>query len=151
SVSSVGTALGREVSAAIRSSTVMAWAPGNEEGSRHPVSPHGTRLGPPVRWMPADDVIRRLLGRSLRHREHRYEDPALGFGTELDATVGQREQRMVLAQADIGAGMPLGAPLPRNDVAGQHLLSAENLQPKPLAIRVAAVTGRSACLLVSHD
>src|SRR5262249_2740746 len=30
-------------------------------------------------------------------------------------------------------------------------LAAENLQPKPLAIRVAAVTGRSACFLVSHD
>src|SRR5262245_43322925 len=85
--------------------------------------------------------IRRLLGRSLRHREHRYENATLGFGTELDATVDQREQRVVLGQADIGAGMPFGAALPRNDVAGEHLLAAENLQAEPLAVGVAAVAG----------
>src|SRR5258707_15857357 len=57
---------------------------------------------------------------------------------------------MVLGQADIGARVPLGAALARDDVAGQHLLAAENLQAEPLAVRVAAVAGRSACFLVSH-
>src|SRR5260370_19047702 len=76
-----------------------------------------------------------LLGRSLRHRQNRYEHPALGFGTELDATVGQREQGMVFAQAYIGARVPLGPALARNDLAGDHLLAAENLQAEPLCVR----------------
>src|SRR4029453_134002 len=92
--------------------------------------------------------IRRLLGRSLRHREHRYENAALGFGTELDATVDQREQRVVLGQADIGAGMPFGTALPRNDVAGEHGIAAENLQAEPLAVGVAAVAGGCSCFFL---
>src|SRR5262249_2028623 len=55
-----------------------------------------------------------LLSRSLRHRQNRYEHPALGFGTELDATVDQREQAMVLGQAYIGTRVPLGAALARD-------------------------------------
>src|SRR5262245_4352261 len=142
SVSRTGMRRCRELSVALKSSNVIARAPRNDEGSRHPVSPHGTL------WVRRFDgcrrtgySIRRLFGRSLRHREHRYENAALGFGTELDATVDQREQRVVLGQADIGAGMPFGAALPRNDVAGEHLLAAENLQAEPLAIGVAAVAG----------
>src|SRR4051812_3224554 len=142
SVSRTGTGSACKLSGASGSSSVIARAPQKREGSRHPVSPHGTRVGPPVRWMPADvDLIRRLFGRSLGHREHRYEDPALGFGTELDATFGQRKQRVVLAQADIGAGVPFGAALARDDVAGEHLLTAENLQAEPLTVGVAAVAG----------
>jgi hypothetical protein len=48
---------------------------------------------------------------------------------------------MVLGQTYIGARMPLGAALARDDVAGKHVLAAENLQAEPLTIRVAAVTG----------
>src|SRR3954468_20791760 len=125
----------------------------SDEGSRYPVSPLGTRVGPPVRLgcRPDLDVIRRLFGRSLRHRLYRDENAALGFGTEFDATGGQREQRVVLAKADIWPGMPLGAALARNDVAGKHALAAENLQPEPLTIGVAAVAGGAACFLVSHN
>ena len=36
---------------------------------------------------------------------------------------------------------PAGAALTRDDVAGKHVLAAENLQPEPLAVRVAAVAG----------
>jgi hypothetical protein len=72
---------------------------------------------------------------------NRYEHAAFGFGTELDATVGQSEQRVVLAQSDIGPRMPFGAALARDDVAGDHLLAAENLQAESLAVRVAAVAG----------
>src|SRR5262249_10994256 len=134
--------LSRQVSGAIRSSRVMVRAPEKRKGSRHPVSPHGTRVGPPVRRMPADvNLIRRLLGRSLRHRKYRHEDTALGFGTELDTTVGERKQGGVVAQADVLAGMPLGAALARDDVAGEHLLAAEDLQAEPLAVGVAAVAG----------
>src|SRR5262249_34045511 len=100
------------------------------------------RVGPPVRWVPADLVKSTVLfGRSLRHRQNRYENPALGFGTELDATVDEREQRMVLGQPCIGAGVPLGAALARDDVPGEHLLAAKNLRAEPLTVRVAAVAG----------
>ena len=86
-------------------------------------------------------LIHRLFGCSLRHRANRYEDAAFGFGAELDLAVDEREQRVVLAQADIGAGVPLGAALARDDVAGEHVLAAENLQAEALTMRVAAVAG----------
>jgi hypothetical protein len=47
--------------------------------------------------------------------------------------------------------MPFRAALTRDDVAGKNLLAAKNLQSEPLAVGVAAVAGRSACFLVSHD
>src|SRR5262249_384295 len=142
SVARTGMLPSRKLSDALRSSNVMARVLESEEGSRHPVSPLGTRVGPPVRWEPADlDEVYRLLGHGLRHRQTRYEYPALGFGTELNATVDQREQGMVLGQADIGARVPLGAALARDDVAGEHVLAAENLQAEPLTVRVAAVAG----------
>src|SRR2546423_5338730 len=128
SVSRTGILASRRLSAAIGSSSVMARAPllKSEEGSRHPVSPLGTRLGPPVRWMPADArIFRRLLRRSLRHRNHGYVGAALGFRGEFDFSVGQCEQGVILAYAHIFAGMPFGAALARKDIAGDHRLAAE--------------------------
>jgi hypothetical protein len=87
------------------------------------------------------NVIHRLFGCSLGHRLNRYEDAAFGFGAELDPSVHEGEQCMVLAQADIGAGVPFGAALAGDDVAREHLLTAENLQSEPLAVGVAAVAG----------
>jgi hypothetical protein len=84
-------------------------------------------------------MIHRLLGRCLRHRKYRYENAAFGFGTELKLAIDQRKQCVVFAEADVTAGMPLGAALARNNVAREDLLAAENLDPKPLAARVAAV------------
>ena len=81
-----------------------------------------------------------LLGHSLRHRQNRYEHPALGFGTKLDATVDEREQGMVLGQAYIGARVPLGAALARDDVAGKHLLAAEHAETKAPKRKAAAKT-----------
>ena len=95
-------------------------------------------------------MICRLFGCSLRHRHHRYEDAAFGLRTELHATVDEREQRVILAQADIAAGMPFGAALARQDVAGDHVLAAENLDSQALAVGVAAVARGAACFLVSH-
>src|SRR5215467_15942926 len=63
SVARTGRLLSRKLSDALRSSNVIARAPQNREGSRHPVSPLGTRVGPPVRWVPADlDAVYRLIG-----------------------------------------------------------------------------------------
>jgi hypothetical protein len=90
------------------------------------------------------------LGRGLRHRHYRNEDAALGFGTELNAAVSECEQGVVLAKADIRARMPFGPALARNNVAGDTLLPAEQLDAEALAGRVAPVARRSACFFVSH-
>src|SRR5918911_2097349 len=128
SVSRTGILASRRLSAALGSSTVMARAPlaKNEEGSRHPVPPLGTRLGPPVRWVPADSrLFRRLLCRSLRHRDHGYVRAAFGLRLELHFSVGQCEQRVIFAYAHVLAGMPFGAALARKDIAGKDRLAAE--------------------------
>src|SRR5262249_6825460 len=92
-----------------------------------------------------------LLGRGLRHRKDRDEYAAFGFGIELNTTIGQSEQRMILAYTDVLACMPLRPALARENIAGEHALAAEQLETKPLARRVAAVSRRSACFLVSHN
>src|SRR5689334_17581267 len=103
-------------------------------------------------WMPAGPELSAvLLGRSLRHRSNRYENAAFVFRAVLDLAVDQREQGVVLTQTDVGARMPLGAALARDDVAGKHLLAAENLQAEALGVRVAAVARGAACFLVGHD
>src|SRR6476659_2642654 len=71
--------------------------------------------------------------------------------TERDAAVRKGEKRVILAQADVVARVPLGAALTHDDVAGAHGLAAELLHAEPLALTVAAVAGRAACFLMCHD
>src|SRR5689334_6705338 len=131
----------RVIAGSCRATHALCMRPESEEGSRHPVSPLGTRWGSAGSTdAGGPDLVHRLFGRCLRHRLYRYEDAALGFGTELNVTVDQREQGVVLAKADIRARVPLGAALTRNNVACDGVLTAEQLQAQPLAVRVAAVT-----------
>jgi hypothetical protein len=58
---------------------------------------------------------------------------------------------MINADADIAAGMVLRAALANDDVAGDHLLAAELLDAETAPVGIAAVAGRTACLLVSHS
>src|SRR4029079_2307073 len=83
-------------------------------------------------------------------RYNRHVSAAFGFGTKLNASIRKREQRVVLTHADIGAGVPLGATLARDDAAGDDDLAAELFQSEAPARRVAAVTRGSACFLMSH-
>jgi hypothetical protein len=46
---------------------------------------------------------------------------------------------MVLAETHILAGMPLGTPLARKDIAGYDRLPAKQLDAEPTASRVAPV------------
>src|SRR4029079_12313801 len=69
---------------------------------------------------------------------------------ERDLAVGECKKRMVLAQADIVARVPLGAALTHDDVAGEDSLSAALLHAEALALTVAAVAGRAACFLMCH-
>src|SRR3954467_5417235 len=84
-------------------------------------------------------VVHRLFGR-LRHRNNRYEGAAVGFGAELDTALDLGEKSMVGAHADIKAGVPGGAALTRDNVAGNHVLAAERLDPEPLARRITSVS-----------
>src|ERR1700684_230300 len=84
--------------------------------------------------------VHRLLGCTFGHRNHRHERAAVGFGTGFDMALDLGEQSMVGAHADIKAGMPGGAALTRNDVAGNHALAAKRLDPEPLARRITTVT-----------
>src|SRR5262245_37969725 len=122
-----------------------------ERGIRHPVSPFKNPIGSAgstgCRQTGMSTV---LLGRGLRHRNNGYDGAAFGFGAVFDASFDQCKKRMVLADADVLAGVPLGAALAHDDVAGKTMLTAETLHAQALASRVAPVARRSACLLVSH-
>jgi hypothetical protein len=58
---------------------------------------------------------------------------------KLDMTFNLGEQGMVGPHADIKARMPGRAALTRNDVSGNHMLAAKNLDPKALALGITSV------------
>src|SRR5688572_25201678 len=68
----------------------------------------------------------------------------------LHVAGGRREERVVLADADVRARMELGAALADQDRARVHQLAAEGLEAEALGLGVAAVAGRPACFLVFH-
>src|SRR5260370_5832711 len=110
---------------------------------RRPVSrlPFGASGAPPVQQDPAASFcVHRLLGRGFRHRNNRNEGAAVGFCTKLDMAFDLGEQSMVGAHADIKAGMPSGAALTRNDVAGNHVLAAIGLDSEALACGISSVS-----------
>ncbi len=72
---------------------------------------------------------------------------AVSFGTELDAAFNLGEQGMIGAHADVLAGMPGGAALARDDVAGNDVLAAERLDAEALARGITAVARGTACFL----
>jgi len=81
-----------------------------------------------------------LLGRSLRHRYNGHVGAAFSFRCELNLSIDEREQRVILAGTDIVAGVPFGAALASKDIAGEHDLAAGRLQAEPPARGVAAVS-----------
>src|SRR5207247_4876306 len=96
-------------------------------------------------------TVPRLARRGLRHRDYGYVGAAFGFGLELDSPVGQCEQRVILADAHVLAGVPFGAALARKDIAGEHRLAAEQFHTQATARRIPAVARGTACFLVSHE
>jgi hypothetical protein len=67
-----------------------------------------------------------------------------------DRAVGEREQRVVGADADVVAGAVLRAALAHEDVARDHALATELLEAESLALGLAAVLGAAACLFMCH-
>src|SRR5690606_37784905 len=70
---------------------------------------------------------------------------------ESDAAVGGREQRVVLAHPDVDARIDPGPALTHDNVAADHVLSAELLHAKATAGRIATVARGTACFLMCHD
>src|SRR5580658_9792921 len=116
-----------------------SWCEPNKKRGRFPASPLESTGAPPVQQDPADEFCPPLLGRGFRHRHHRHESAAIGFGAELDMAFDLGEQGMVGAHADIKAGMPGGAALTRNDVARDHVLAAKGLDSEALARRITPI------------
>src|SRR6185295_12637269 len=69
---------------------------------------------------------------------------------EAHVAVGLGEERVVDAQAHVGARLEAGPALADQDAAGGDELAAEALHPQHLGIRVAAVAGAADALLVRH-
>jgi len=65
---------------------------------------------------------------------------ALGPARELHVAVDQSKDGVVAAKAYIGAGIPLGAALTDQDVAGDNRLAAELLYSEAPALCIAAET-----------
>src|SRR5690606_41808960 len=66
-------------------------------------------------------------------------------------TVLEREQGVVLADADVVAGVVLGAALADDDVAGEHELAAVALHAEAFRFRVAAVARATTGFFVCHE
>src|SRR3990170_8718746 len=69
---------------------------------------------------------------------------------EGDTAVGKRKEGVVLADADVVAGVPARAALAHDNVAGAGRLAAEQFDAEALALAVAAVAGTAACFLMCH-
>src|SRR5947207_1090286 len=104
-------------------------------GRRCPSPPLKSPWAPPVRNRHRQTHYGStvLLCRSLHRRKDGDEYAAFGFGFERDATIDQREQGVILVHADIQTGMPSGAALTRENIAGNGGLAAEHLHAQALA------------------
>src|ERR687898_697275 len=84
------------------------------------------------------DGARSLLGPRLQRR-YRHEGAAAAARAEAHLALGQCEQGVVAAHADVAARMPLGAALADDDVARHDVLAAELLHTEPLARGIASI------------
>ncbi len=69
---------------------------------------------------------------------------------ELDGAVNEGVERVVLARADVVAGVELRAALTNDDAASVDGCIAENLHAKTLRLGVTTVAGGAAAFLVCH-
>src|SRR5690606_17831403 len=74
----------------------------------------------------------------------------LALDGETHLAIDQREQRVVLAPADILARVEAGAALAHDDRASADGLAAVGLDAEHLRLRIAAVPGGTAALFLCH-
>jgi len=65
------------------------------------------------------------------------------LGFKADNAIDRSKERIVLADADVGAGMEMRAALTHENVARKHELTVRTLRSETLGMAVAAVTGRT--------
>ena len=75
----------------------------------------------------------------------------LAHALELDGAVNQSKQGVIAADADVNAGMDVGASLANQDVAGQDELTVCTLHAQALGLGITTVLGRTAALVVSEE
>src|SRR5262245_7541584 len=108
-------------------------------------SPERQQGAAPSLALRAGHVISRP--RLLRRRD---DVGAPSFAIEHHHAVHQREQRVVLAAADVAARMVARAALPDDDPARKNRLTAIHLDAQPLAVGLTSVAARTLTLLVRH-
>src|SRR5262250_2891161 len=89
-------------------------------------------------------------GSLLALRLHGDERAPPARAMEGDLAPDRRENRVVLAHADIVAGVELGAALAQDDIAGKHDLAPEAFHAQAPAGAVASVAGTAARFLMGH-
>ena len=82
----------------------------------------------------------------LRVRERAYADPVLDTLVELNGTVDQREQRVVLATANVLTRVDVRAVLTDENRARGYRLAGIALRAKALTAGVTAITGGTVVL-----
>jgi len=81
---------------------------------------------------------------------YRYERLVLSFFAVNNQSVYQSVEGVVLANANVLAGVVLGAALAHDDVSGCGWLAAVNLDAQSLAVGFASVLRTTDALLVCH-
>jgi hypothetical protein len=74
----------------------------------------------------------------------------LALALELDGTVNQSEQGVILADTNVDTGMDVGASLANQNVASQNKLTVCTLDAQALCLGVTAVLGGTAALFVGE-
>ena len=87
---------------------------------------------------------------NLRVRERAYADPMLGALVELNGTIDQREQRVILTAADILTSVDVRAVLTDENRARGYGLAGKTLRAKALTAGVTAITGGTESFFVCH-
>ena len=75
----------------------------------------------------------------------------LALALELDGTVNQSEQGVILADTNVDTGMDVGTSLANQNVAGQNKLPVSTLDAQALCLGITAVLGGTAALVVSEE
>src|SRR5574341_797008 len=102
-------------------------------------------------WVLRLRARRRRRSSELRgRRQHAYLPPVAAASPELHPAVAEGEERVIAADADVGAWPDLGAALADEDAARGHPLARERLHAQTLALAVPAVAGRTHAFLVRH-
>ena len=93
---------------------------------------------------------RKAKGVLVLKRIDRHEGTVFFTAGKNNATIGQREKRMVFADPNIAAGVVTCTALADNNITAGGQLATENFDTKPFAFGFAAVFGRTYTFFVSH-